>query len=170
MFASPTYCEQPALREQRMQQVVCVIIPGSQVNPVAPAITVHDETGSEQSVVISQIISNPPNPPDGSVMETITAGSYDPHSDSLYPMVPPEVRLQHGSIEIVVEQLDEHPCESVTVTLYVPAPRLFIDEVVAPLLHEQVYGAVPVFTVTDADPTLLFEQFPFTPEQVNDTV
>ena len=41
------------------------------------------------------------------------------------------------------------PRLSVTVTEYVPAFRLEIPEVVAPVFHEYVYGAVP--PVADVD-------------------
>jgi hypothetical protein len=41
---------------------------------------------------------------------------------------------------------------SVTVTEYVPSPRLLSDDVVAPVLHRYVYGEAPPPGVTDAEP------------------
>src|SRR5205809_822702 len=45
----------------------------------------------------------------------------------------------------VPEPVPEHPFESVTVTLYVPAVLVEIVEVVAPVLHENIYAGVPPF-------------------------
>ena len=56
----------------------------------------------------------------------------------------------------VTEEVAVHPRVSVTVTVYVPAPRLLMVAVlptaVVPLRHWNVYPGVPPATVTLADP------------------
>lgn len=87
-------------------------------------------------VEINQMYSIVPVPPDGKVILTISAGSNPLQNDSLYPIVPGLVILQHVVVPTVVKQVTEHPLTSVTVTVYVPAARLEIVAVLAALLHK----------------------------------
>ena len=91
-----------------------MIGPGLYDDEFAPGITVYDakllfETNHTYSIV--------PDPPDGKVILTIFAGSYPPQNDSLYPIVPALVTLQHTGPLIVKFKVKKHPViTSVTVT------------------------------------------------------
>ena len=70
----------------------------------------------------------------------------------LTPVVDNDIGLL-GSVN-VIDIVSVHKLASVTVTLYVPAIRLLISCVVAPVFHKYVYGFVPPFTFRSMDPVL----------------
>ena len=53
---------------------------------------------------------------------------------------------------IVIVLVNEQPLLSVMITEYPPAPKLFIEEVVAPVDHEYVLLPLPPEEIIDADP------------------
>ena len=65
--------------------------------------------------------------------------------------------LANDAVGWVIDTLDVavQPLASVTVTLYVPPVRLVAVAVVCELFHSYVYGVVPPFAVTVAEPVEL---------------
>ena len=53
---------------------------------------------------------------------------------------------------MITNAVSLHPIESLTTTLYVPAPRLETEMVVSPVLQEYVYGEYPVLMIAVAVP------------------
>ena len=61
--------------------------------------------------------------------------------------------IEGGSVR-VIDIVSVHPFASVTVTLYVPAVRLFRSCVVSAVFHKYVYGFVPPIIDRSMDPVL----------------
>jgi hypothetical protein len=67
---------------------------------------------------------------------------------------------------MVTDAVVEHPLASVTVTVYVPAARLFRSSVVAPFDQRYVYAVVPPDAVRLAAPVELPKQRTFVPDML----
>src|SRR6185437_7848632 len=66
--------------------------------------------------------------------------------------MPTIVSLRTAGSVIVVLALSMQPLCSVTVSVYIPADKPFIEVVVAPLLQLYVYGALPPVTFDTIEP------------------